>query len=99
MNLPVPAVIPRLSRITARSARRFRTSIGQRRCRLSAPRQRLDEFLADRTEATNRTKYIYRLVIENKLKPFFGKIRAAKLTTQHTRSIARSERRNCWPRG
>jgi hypothetical protein len=54
--------------------------------------QRLDEFLADRTEATNRTKYIYRLVIENKLKPFFGKIRAAKLTTQHTKKY-REERK------
>jgi integrase len=45
----------------------------------------LDEFLRDGTQAKQTTRYIYRLVIDQNLKPFFGKLRASKLTTEHTK--------------
>src|SRR5205814_7000757 len=46
----------------------------------------LDDMLESGTRTTPQTLYIYKLYIEKQLRPFFGKIKAAKLTTNHFKS-------------
>jgi integrase len=49
----------------------------------------LEDLLDGGTQAKRETLYIYRLVIEKHLRPFFGKIRASKLTTDHLKQYRR----------
>jgi hypothetical protein len=53
----------------------------------------LDDMLSD-SQVKPNSRYIYRLVIDGHIRPFFGKLRASKLTTEHLkryRGLRKSE--------
>lgn len=52
----------------------------------------LDDMLND-TQVKPNSKYVYSLVIEGHLRPFFGKLRACKLTSEHLKQY-RSRRKS-----
>lgn len=52
-----------------------------------------DDLLGENgTEAKAETKYIYKLVIDSHLRPFFGKLKASKLTTDHLKNYRKKRK-------
>ena len=52
-----------------------------------------DDLLGvDGTKAKAETKYIYKLVIDSHLRPFFGKLKASKLTSDHLKSYRKKRK-------